>query len=149
MGKNYIVSLGNFVRWLGEKAEEVGVEVFPGFAGSEVRLFRSDPLVIRQRLIDVPRCTPFVQVLYGESGEVLGVATNDVGISRSGLPKENFARGMEFRAKITLFAEGCHGSLTKGVIKKFGLREEGKFQTYGIGIKEVGLRGVLGGRTGY
>ncbi|KAI9010776.1 electron transfer flavoprotein-ubiquinone oxidoreductase-like protein [Hyaloraphidium curvatum] len=110
-GKNYIVSLGNVVRWLGEKAEEVGVEVFPGFAGSEI--------------------------LYGEDGSVIGVATNDVGIGRDGKPKDSFARGMEFRAKVTLFAEGCHGSLTKQLIRKFGLREEGKFQTYGIGIKEV------------
>lgn len=82
-------------------------------------------------------CLAARQILYGEDGSVLGVATNDVGIGRDGKPKDSFARGMEFRAKLTLFAEGCHGSLTKQLIKKFQLREDGKFQAYGIGIKEV------------
>ncbi|KAH7380820.1 electron transfer flavoprotein-ubiquinone oxidoreductase-like protein [Cadophora sp. MPI-SDFR-AT-0126] len=108
---NYIVSLNQFTKWLGERAEEIGVEVYPGFAASEV-LYRSD-------------------------GSVQGVATNDLGISRQGKPKDNFERGMEFHARTTLFAEGCHGSLAKQVIKKFDLRNESQPQTYGLGLKEV------------
>jgi electron-transferring-flavoprotein dehydrogenase len=108
---NYIVSLNQFVKWLGERAEEVGVEVYPGFAASEV--------------------------LYKSDGSVKGVATNDLGISKSGKPKDSFERGMEFHARVTLFAEGCHGSLTKQVIKKFDLRRESQPQTYGLGLKEV------------
>ncbi|KAI9786633.1 MAG: hypothetical protein M1839_006184 [Geoglossum umbratile] len=108
---NYIVSLNQFTRWLGERAEEVGVEVYPGFAASEV--------------------------LYRPDGSVMGVATNDLGISRQGKPKSNFERGMEFHARLTLFAEGCHGSLTKQIIKRFDLRRESQPQTYGLGLKEV------------
>ncbi|RDW72045.1 putative flavoprotein-ubiquinone oxidoreductase [Coleophoma crateriformis] len=108
---NYIVSLNQFTRWLGERAEEIGVEVYPGFAASEV--------------------------LYKSDGSVMGVATNDLGLSRTGKAKDSFERGMEFHAKITLFAEGCHGSLTKQVIKKFDLRRDSQPQTYGLGIKEV------------
>merc|ERR1712000_569647 len=99
---NYIVSLNQFAKWLGERAEEIGVEVYPGFAASEV-LYRSD-------------------------GSVQGVATNDLGISRQGKPKDNFERGMEFHARTPLFGEGCHGSLTKQVIKKFDLRNESQPQ---------------------
>ncbi|KAF9290181.1 hypothetical protein BGZ68_007765 [Mortierella alpina] len=108
---NYIVSLSNYVKWLGEQAEEAGVEVFPGFAASEI--------------------------LYNEDGSVKGIATNDVGLDKNFQPKEGFERGMEFHAKVTLFAEGCHGSLTKQLFRKFSLREECDPQTYGIGIKEV------------
>ena len=108
---NYIVSLNELCKWLGERAEEVGVEVFPGFAASEV--------------------------LYGHDGAVKGVATNDLGIGRDGKPKASFERGMEFHARVTLFAEGCHGSLTKQVIKKFDLRRDSQPQTYGLGLKEV------------
>ena len=108
---NYIVSLNQFTRWLGERAEDVGVEVYPGFAASEV--------------------------LYRRDGSVQGVATNDLGVSRSGQAKANFERGMEFHARVTLFAEGCHGSLTKQVIKKFDLRRDSQPQTYGLGLKEV------------
>ncbi|TVY54990.1 putative electron transfer flavoprotein-ubiquinone oxidoreductase, mitochondrial [Lachnellula cervina] len=108
---NYIVSLNQFTRWLGERAEELGVEVYPGFAASEI--------------------------LYDKDGSVKGVATNDLGISRAGKPKDSFERGMEFHAKATLFAEGCHGSLTKQVIKNFNLRSESQHQTYGLGLKEV------------
>ena len=108
---NYIVSLSQFTKWLGERAEEVGVEIYPGFAASEI--------------------------LYQSDGSVKGVATNDLGISRSGKPKESFERGMEFHARLTLFAEGCHGSLTKQIIKKFDLRRESQPQTYGLGLKEV------------
>lgn len=108
---NYIISLNQFIKWLGERAEEIGVEVYPGFAASEV--------------------------LYKSDGSVKGVATNDLGISREGKAKANFERGMEFHARVTLFAEGCHGSLTKQVIKKFDLRRESQPQTYGLGLKEV------------
>ncbi|KAI9725286.1 MAG: hypothetical protein M1828_003301 [Chrysothrix sp. TS-e1954] len=108
---NYIISLNQFTKWLGERAEEVGVEVYPGFAASEV--------------------------LYTPEGSVKGIATNDLGIARSGKPKESFERGMEFLAKVTLLAEGCHGSLTKQVIKKFDLRRDSQPQTYGLGLKEV------------
>ncbi|KIW08243.1 uncharacterized protein PV09_01170 [Verruconis gallopava] len=108
---NYIISLNQLVKWLGERAEELGVEVYPGFAASEV--------------------------LYNNEGSVIGVATNDLGIGRDGKPKENFERGMEFHARVTLLAEGCHGSLSKQVIKKFNLRRDSQHQTYGLGIKEV------------
>ncbi|MCJ1417328.1 hypothetical protein MMC32_003671 [Xylographa parallela] len=109
---NYIISLNQFCKWLGERAEEVGVEVYPGFAASEV-LYRPD------------------------DGSVKGVATNDLGVGRDRKPKASFERGMEFHARITLFAEGCHGSLTKQVIKKYDLRRESQPQTYGLGLKEV------------
>ena len=108
---NYIVSLNEFTKWLAERAEEVGVEIYPGFAASEV--------------------------LYKADGSVKGVATNDLGIGRDGKPKDSFERGMEFHARVTLFGEGCHGSLTKQVIKKFDLRRDSQNQTYALGIKEV------------
>lgn len=108
---NYIVSLNNFVSWLGEQAEEAGVEVYPGIAASEV--------------------------LYNDDQSVKGIATNDVGVSKQGKRKDSFERGMEIHAKVTIFAEGCHGSLTKEVINKFDLRKDSQHQTYGIGIKEV------------
>ncbi|KAK3679455.1 hypothetical protein LTR78_001016 [Recurvomyces mirabilis] len=108
---NYIISLNQFSKWLGERAEEVGVEVYAGFAASEI--------------------------LYNQDGSVKGVATNDLGLSRSGKPKDSFERGMEFHARCTLLAEGCHGSLAKKVTKKFDLRRDSQPQTYGLGIKEV------------
>ena len=108
---NYILSLSQFTKWLGERAEEVGVELYPGFSGAEV--------------------------VYSHDGSVKGVATNDLGISRDGKAKSTFERGMEFHARVTLLAEGCHGSLSKGVIKKFDLRRDAQPQTYGLGVKEV------------
>lgn len=111
-GKNYIVSLNQVVKWLAEKAEELGVEVYPGFSVSEL-------------------------VYDDETGAVKGIATNDMGVSKTFKPKDSFERGMEFHAKVTLLAEGCHGSLTKQVVKKFDLRKDSDTQTYGIGIKEV------------
>ncbi len=108
---NYVVSLGNLVRWLGEQAAELGVEVYPGFAATEV--------------------------LKDERGAVIGVATGDMGIGRDGQPKDTFTRGMELRGKYTLIAEGAHGSLTKQLIKDFNLREGREQQKYGIGIKEL------------
>ncbi|KAI8323644.1 hypothetical protein GQ54DRAFT_257800 [Martensiomyces pterosporus] len=108
---NYIVSLSNVVKWLGERAEELGVDVFPATAASEI--------------------------IYNEDGSVRGIATNDAGVDKEFKPKDTFVRGMELHGKVTLFAEGCHGSLTKGLIRKLKLRDEEKFQTYGLGIKEV------------
>lgn len=108
---NYIVSLNQVTKWLGDRAEELGVEVYPGIAASEV--------------------------LYAPDGSVRGVATNDLGIGRDGKPKDTFERGMEFHARVTFFGEGCHGSLTKQVTNKFDLRSESEPQTYALGIKEV------------
>jgi len=109
---NYIISLNELVKWMAERAEELGVEIYPGFAASEILY------------------TPGV-------GAVKGVATNDLGIGRDGKPKPSFERGMEFHARVTLFAEGCHGSLTKQLTKKFDLRKDSQPQTYGLGLKEV------------
>ncbi|KAI1712179.1 electron transfer flavoprotein-ubiquinone oxidoreductase, 4Fe-4S domain-containing protein [Ditylenchus destructor] len=108
---NYVVRLGHVVKWLGEKAEELGVEIYPGIAAQEV--------------------------LYNEDGSVKGVATGDVGIAKDGSPKESFERGMELNAKCTLFAEGCRGHLAKQLIKKFDLAANSAPMTYGIGLKEL------------
>ncbi|PYI05939.1 hypothetical protein BO78DRAFT_397794 [Aspergillus sclerotiicarbonarius CBS 121057] len=109
---NYIISLNELTKWMGERAEELGVEVYPGFAASELVYKKSD-------------------------GSVLGVATNDLGIGRDGKAKDSFERGMEFHARVTLLAEGCHGSLTKQVTKKYDLRRDSQPQTYGLGVKEI------------
>lgn len=108
---NYIISLSQFTKWLGERAEEIGVEVYAGFAAAEL--------------------------IYNHDGAVKGIATNDQGVGRDGKAKPNFERGMEFHARVTLLAEGCHGSLTKQVCKKFDLRRHSQPQTYGLGVKEV------------
>jgi len=107
---NYIVSLGELCRWLGEQAEALGVNIFPGFAAAEV--------------------------LY-EDDRVVGVATGDMGRDASGQPKSTFEPGYELRGRYTLFAEGCHGNLGKELMGKFSLRAECDPQHYGIGIKEV------------
>ncbi|KAA1474478.1 FAD/NAD-P-binding domain-containing protein [Dentipellis sp. KUC8613] len=109
---NYILSLSQFTSWLGGVAEELGVEIYPGFAGASL--------------------------VYTTDGQgVAGVRTNDVGIDRSGQPKDSFEPGMEFRAKVTLLAEGARGSLSKTAIRKFNLRKNSDPQTYGMGVKEV------------
>lgn len=108
---NYIVSLGNVCRWLAEQAESLGVEIFPGFAASEV--------------------------LYHEDGSVKGIATGDMGIGRDGEKKDSYMPGMELHAKYTLFAEGCRGHLGKELIAKYKLDEGKDPQHYGIGIKEL------------
>jgi electron-transferring-flavoprotein dehydrogenase len=108
---NYIVSLGNVCRWLAEQAEAMGVEIYPGFAAAEV--------------------------LYAEDGSVRGVATGDMGIGKDGEQTANYQPGFELHAKQTIFAEGCHGSLTKTLFEKFDLRDDADVQTYGIGIKEL------------
>ena len=107
---NYIVSLGNVCRWLGQQAESMGVELYPGFAAAE-----------------------FLE----EDGRVVGIATGDMGIGKDGQPTENFQRGMELRARYTLFAEGCRGSLSKRLIERFNLRQGHDPQTYALGIKEL------------
>ncbi len=108
---NYVISLGNVCRWLGEQAEALGIEIYPGFAGSEV--------------------------LYDEQGAVKGVATGDMGRLRDGTEGPNFQPGMELHAKYTFFAEGCRGHLGKQLIEKFDLDRNADPQTYGIGIKEL------------
>jgi electron-transferring-flavoprotein dehydrogenase len=108
---NYIVSLGNVVRWMGEQAEMLEVEVYPGFAAAEV--------------------------LYNEDGSVKGVATGDMGITKTGEQGPNYQPGMELHARQTVFAEGCRGSLTKTLFEKFDLRRDCDPQSYGIGIKEL------------
>lgn len=110
-GKNYIVSLNQVVQHLSEQAAELGVETYPGVSVSEL--------------------------VYNSNGAVKGVATNDVGIGRNGAPKLSFERGMEFHARMTVLAEGCHGSLSKKAISKYDLRADSAPQTYGLGIKEV------------
>ncbi len=108
---NYIISLGNLCRWLGAQAEELGVEIYPGFAAAEV--------------------------LYDEQGAVHGVATGDMGIGKDGQPTAGYQPGVELHARLTLFAEGCRGSLTKTLFERFDLRAGVDPQTFGIGIKEL------------
>jgi electron-transferring-flavoprotein dehydrogenase len=107
---NFIGSLGNVARYLGRKAEELGVEIYPGFPAAEVLI---------------------------EDGKVVGVATGDMGVSRNGEPNANFTRGMELRAKYTIFAEGARGSLAKQMVDRYGLNQGRDHQKYGIGIKEL------------
>ncbi|WP_422732603.1 electron transfer flavoprotein-ubiquinone oxidoreductase [Microbulbifer magnicolonia] len=108
---NYIISLGNLCRWLAEQAENLGVEIFPGFAAAEV--------------------------LYNEDGAVKGIATGDMGVAADGSHKDSYMPGMELHAKYTLFAEGCRGHLGKQLIERFKLDEGVDPQHYGIGIKEI------------
>ena len=107
---NYIISLGNFCRWLAEQAEAIGVDIIPGYAAAEV--------------------------LY-ENNQVIGVATGDMGVGKDGQPTANYTPGAELHAKLTLFAEGCRGSLTKTLFERYDLRKDADPQTYGIGIKEL------------
>jgi electron-transferring-flavoprotein dehydrogenase len=108
---NYVVSLGNVCRWLAGKAEALGVEIYPGFAAAEV--------------------------LYDDNGAVAGVATGDMGVAKDGHHKDSFTRGMELKAKYTLFAEGARGSLTKMLLQRFRLAESREPQKFGIGLKEL------------
>ncbi|MDB5730558.1 MAG: electron transfer flavoprotein-ubiquinone oxidoreductase [Variovorax sp.] len=108
---NYIVSLGNVVRWLAQQAEELGVEIFPGF--------------------------PAAEVLYTDDGKVRGVATGNLGIGKDGEPTENFQLGMELHAKYTVFAEGSRGSLGRQLIARYKLDDGRDPQSYAIGIKEL------------
>ena len=108
---NYATSLGNLCRWLGEKAEELEVMLFPGFAASEV--------------------------LYNDDGAIKGVATGNLGIGADGEQKSTFQAGYELHAKYTVFAEGCRGHLGKQLMEKFNLRADSDTQHYGIGFKEI------------
>jgi len=108
---NFVVSLGNVVRWLGQRAEELGVEIFPGFAAAEI--------------------------LFDEAGAVRGVATGDMGIGKDGQPTENFQPGVELLGKYTLFAEGSRGNLGRQLIDRFKLDQGRDPQTFGIGLKEL------------
>ncbi len=107
---NYIVSLGNLVRWLGVQAEALGVEIYPGFSAAE---------------------------LIEEDGRIVGVATGDMGVTREGAHGANFQPGMELRATYTLLAEGCRGSLAKQAMARFDLRQGVEPQPYGLGVKEL------------
>jgi len=108
---NYIVSLANVTRWLGQQAENLGVEIFPGF--------------------------PAAEILYNEQGAVCGVITGSMGLDKEGKPTDQFQLGMELRAKYTLFAEGSRGHLGKQLISQFSLDKDTDPQSYGIGIKEL------------
>jgi electron-transferring-flavoprotein dehydrogenase len=108
---NFIISLDQFCRWLAKEAEHLGAEIFPGFAATEV--------------------------LYDESGKVIGLVTGDAGIDKQGNPKANFQPGLEIKAQYTVLAEGCRGSLTKIISERFNLHKDCDPQTYGIGIKEL------------
>lgn len=108
---NYVISLGNVCRWLGEQAEALGVEIYPGFAGAEV--------------------------LFDENGAVKGVATGDMGRLHDASEGPNFQPGMELHGKYTFFAEGCRGHLGKQLMERFNLNEGADPQTYGIGLKEL------------
>ena len=108
---NYVISLGNLCRWLGQQAEGLGVEIFPGFAAAEV--------------------------LYNDNGSVKGVATGDMGVDKNGKPTDAFQRGMELHAKYTFFAEGCRGHLGKQLQARYELNKDADPQVYGIGLKEL------------
>jgi electron-transferring-flavoprotein dehydrogenase len=108
---NFVGSLGNVARYLGRKAEGLGVEIYPGFAAAEV--------------------------LFDDAGRVVGIATGDMGIGRNGEPNANYTRGMELRARYTIFAEGARGNLAKQIIARFELNRGRDHQKYGIGIKEL------------
>lgn len=108
---NYIISLGSLCRWLAAEAEALGVEIYPGFAAS--------------------------RVLYGEDGAVRGVATGDQGLDRDAKPTANHQPGMDLLASVTLFAEGCRGSLSQTIMERYGLNRESDPQTYGLGVKEL------------
>jgi electron-transferring-flavoprotein dehydrogenase len=108
---NYVVSLGNLCRWLAEQAEQLGVEIFPGFAAAEV--------------------------LYHADGAVKGIATGDMGVTATGEQGPNYMPGMELHAQYTLFAEGCRGHLGKQLIERFNLDAQADAQHYGIGLKEL------------
>ena len=108
---NYIISLGSFCRWLAQQAENLGVEIYPGFAA--------------------------VDAVYDDRSRVKGIITGNMGIDTQGQPTDQFQAGIEIHAKQIMLAEGCRGSLSKKLIEKFKLNEASEPQTYGIGIKEL------------
>ncbi len=108
---NYVGSLGLVCRWLAKEAMDLGVEIYPGFTASEI--------------------------VFGDQGQVIGIATGDMGVDKRGTPKANFSPGIELHAKYTLFAEGCRGYLSEQLMARYGLRKTANPQTYGLGIKEI------------
>ena len=108
---NYVISLSQLCRWMGQQAEEMGIEIYPGIAASKI--------------------------LYHEDGSVKGIQTNDMGVAKDGTKKPEFEPGMELHAKCTVFGEGCRGSLARDLFTKYNLRDGVEHQTYGIGLKEV------------
>ena len=108
---NYIISLGNLCRWLAEQAEQLGVEIYPGFAATEV--------------------------LFNDDGSVKGIATGDMGVTAKGEQGPAYTPGIELSARYTLFAEGCRGHLGKQLIERFQLDTDADVQHYGIGLKEL------------
>jgi electron-transferring-flavoprotein dehydrogenase len=108
---NFIVSLGEVCRWLGKQAEALGVQIYPGFAATEV--------------------------LYGDQGQVVGIATGDMGVARDGKPKDGFTRGMALKGRYTLLAEGVRGSLSKTLVERYALQAERDTPKFGIGFKEL------------
>jgi len=108
---NYVISLANVCRWLGQQAEALGVEIYPGFAAAEI--------------------------LYNEDGAVKGIATGDMGVAKNGQPTDHHQPGMELHAKYTLFGEGCRGHLGKQLEQRFHLRDDKDPQVYGLGLKEL------------
>ncbi|MFT5260753.1 MAG: electron-transferring-flavoprotein dehydrogenase [Saprospiraceae bacterium] len=108
---NYVASLGLLTRWLGEQAEALGVDIFPGFAAAEI--------------------------LYDDNGRIMGIATGVTGVNKDGTESGSFDPGMELHAKVTLFAEGCRGSLSRQLMEKFNLRDGKQPQSYALGIKEI------------
>jgi electron-transferring-flavoprotein dehydrogenase len=108
---NYIASVGNLCRWLAEQAEDLGVEVFPGFAASHI--------------------------IYTEQGAVAGIGTGDMGLDATGEHKDSYMPGMDLLAKYTVFSEGCRGHLGKELLQKFDLEKDSDVQHYGLGIKEL------------
>lgn len=119
---NYIVSLSAFTRWLASIAEEMGVEIYPGFAGAELVFSETEDSV---------------DAWGRKVKSVRGVRTGDVGLSREFTTKSSYEPGMTFKSKVTLLAEGAHGSLSKQAIAQYDLRKESAPQTYALGMKEV------------
>ena len=107
---NFIISLGSLCKWLGTKAEAMGIEIYPGFAASDIIL---------------------------SEDKLAGIITSDLGLDKDGKPGSNFQPGIEIHSKYTLFAEGCRGHLGKRLIEQFNLRKNSQHQTYGIGLKEL------------
>ena len=159
---NYIVRMGHYVQWLSEQAEELGVEIYPGMAATEV-LFHEDGsikgklytslldnapnylvgCVIQKRYLCLHTFYLFMYEQFHVKYYnflfhiIIGVSTGDMGIAKDGSPKDTFTRGMEMHAKCTIFGEGCRGQLSKQLMKVLGLNENNEMQTFGLGMKEL------------
>ena len=145
---NYIVRMGHYVQWLGEQAEELGVEIYPGMAATEV-LFHEDGSIkgkwylfthfiyVKQFHVKNIYNSHFKAISRKKYLQIIGVSTGDMGIAKDGSPKDTFTRGMEMHAKCTIFGEGCRGQLSKQLMKVLGLNENNEMQTFGLGMKEL------------